>query len=91
VQEEQAIDTDDLFTDAKIMPEKNVRDWDSRPDYLCYDKLAIDGELTDDQILLCTSTIWCFDLQEQNSLLVSISDLQPADWNKSALSHLVLD
>lgn len=79
------------FPSAVNMPEKHVRDWDSRPDYLCCEKLAIDVDLTDNQILLCTSAAWCFDPQGLMLLLVSTSDLQPVDWNKSAMNHLVLD
>jgi hypothetical protein len=71
--------------------ESNVQDWDSRPEYLGYDKLDVDVELTDDQTLLCISTIWCYDLNEQKSMLVSFSNLRPVDWNKSAMKHLVLD
>jgi|SRR5271156_4661870 len=73
------------------MPESNVQDWDCRPEYLGYDKLDVDVELTDDQALLCMSTIWCYDLNEQKSILVSFSNLRPVDWNKSAMKHLVLD
>jgi hypothetical protein len=79
------------FKDGKTMPESNVQDWDSRPEYLGYDKLDVDAELTDDQTLLCMSTIWCYDLKEQKSMLVSFSNLRPVDWNKSAMKHLVLD
>jgi hypothetical protein len=73
------------------MPKNHAQGWDSRPEYLSYDKLDVDVELTDHQALLCTSTIRCFDLNEQRSMLVSFSNLRPVAWNKSAMKHLVLD
>lgn len=73
------------------MPRSHVQDWDSRPEYLGYDKLDVDVELTDHQTLLCISTIRCFDLNEQRPMIVSFSNLRPVDWNKSAMKHLVLD
>lgn len=91
MEEDQVLSFKLLFADARNASDVHVRYWDSRPEYLCCEKLAIDVELTDDQLLLCASAVWCFDLQEQTSLLVSTSDLQPVDWNKSAMNHLVLD
>jgi hypothetical protein len=91
VEEDQAVRAEWLFTDAKNMLEVHVRYWDSRPEYIGWEKLGIEVELTDDQLLLCTSAVWCYDLLEQKSMLASSSDLQPVDWNKSAMNHLVLD
>jgi hypothetical protein len=91
VEEDQTLVAEWPFEDARAMPEVHVQYWDSRPEYLGYDKLGVDVELTDDQTLLCMSAIWCYDLKDQKSILVSLSNLKPADWNKSALKHLVLD
>jgi hypothetical protein len=69
---------------------QTVQSYDSRPEFLSYDDQSPDAEFTDDEALLFSSIIRSFDIGTQKSLLVSITDLHPIDWNKSAMNHLVL-
>jgi hypothetical protein len=64
--------------------------WDDRPEYLSYDGLSSDREISDEQALFCPSIVRCFDLVTQEHPTMSISSLRPVEWNKAAFHQLVL-
>jgi hypothetical protein len=69
---------------------QNAKFWDSRREYLDYDNISPE-KLTDEQALFCPSAVRCSDLQNLKSAVVAIADLNPIQWNRSALDQLVLD
>lgn len=56
-----------------------------------WESLPATTKLTDEQAMLCPAVIECHDLRSKKRYMVSVDNLQPVEWNKDAMDHLVLD
>ncbi|KAL7920174.1 P-loop containing nucleoside triphosphate hydrolase protein [Trichoderma austrokoningii] len=56
-----------------------------------WDSLPATTKLSDEQAMLCPAVIGCHDLRSRQTYTVSVDNLQPVEWNKDAMDHLVLD
>ncbi|KAK1249653.1 hypothetical protein MKX08_009656 [Trichoderma sp. CBMAI-0020] len=55
------------------------------------DRIAASAALSDEQAMLCPAVVGCHDLKSKQTYTVSVDNLQPIEWNKDAMDHLVLD
>jgi hypothetical protein len=72
------------------MNENDVDVNDEREAYQ-WDGILVSENLTDEQAMLCPAVIGCFDLRSKHMYTVSVDNLQPVEWNKDAMDHLVLE
>lgn len=54
-------------------------------------RVPASAKLTDEQARLCPAVIGCHDLRSKKTYIVSVDNLQPIEWNRDAMNHLVLD